>query len=173
MSLCAELSFKKMVFIGAAGALKEDFRLGDICTPAFSISGSYADTYLMKNSIRDTMLFSKVKPNQKYVKEVIEIGKEKGYIIREASVFCTPSIALEYMHLDEIRSFHTDLIEMETSSFYLMTDLFEIPGIALLVVSDNSASGAPLVGRSNEQQKLYDYGKCVILPDMILSIAAK
>ena len=68
--------------------------------------------------------------------------KRKGYDIRKASVFCTPSIALEYMHLDEIKAFGTDLIEMETSSFYLMTDLFELPGIALLVVSDNSASGA-------------------------------
>ena len=39
-------------------------------------------------------------------------------------------------HLDEIKEFNTDLIEMETGSFYLMADLLEIPGTALLVVSD-------------------------------------
>ena len=93
--------------------------------------------------------------------------------IREASVFCTPSIALEYSHLDEIRAFDTDLIEMETSSFYLMTALFELPGVALLVVSDNSAAGVPLVGRTEEQQQRYEYGRSVVLPDMILALTGK
>ena len=154
----------------SAGNLIE---LGDICTPSYSISGSYADSYLMKESIRESMLFTKVVPDMEYVDRVISLGREKGYTIRKASVFCTPSIALEYMHLDEIRSFDTDLIEMETSSFYLMTDLFELPGIALLVVSDNSASGAALVGRTDDQQKQYDYGRNIVLPDMIITLAAE
>lgn len=172
LALCAELTFKRMIFIGAVGALKEHFELGDVCTPSYSLSGSYADSYLKKDSIRETMLFSKTEPDMKYVDEVIDIGKDKGYNIKKASVFCTPSIAMEYVHLDEIKAFNTDLIEMETSSFYLMTELFEIPGIALLVVSDNSASGAPLVGRSDKQQEKYDYGS-VVLPDMILTLAGK
>ena len=173
LSLCAELTFKRMIFIGAVGALKDRFELGDVCTPSYSLSGSYADAYLKKDSIRETMLFSKTEPDMKYVDEVIAVGKDKGYDIKKASVFCTPSIAMEYVHLDEIKAFDTDLIEMETSSFYLMTELFEIPGIALLVVSDNSASGAPLVGRSDKQQEKYDYGRNVVLPDMILTLAGK
>ena len=173
LSLCAELSFKRMIFIGAVGGLKEEFRLGDVCTPSYSISGSYADSYLMKDSIRENMLFEKVVPDMRYVDRVIAIGKEKGFEIKKASVFCTPSIALEYAHLDEIKAFDTDLIEMETSSFILMTDLFELPGIALLVVSDNSASGAALVGRTEEQQEKYDRGRNVVLPEMILTLAAE
>ncbi|MBR2801514.1 MAG: hypothetical protein IKE21_02815 [Erysipelotrichaceae bacterium] len=173
MALCTELSFKRMIFIGAAGGLKESFQVGDVCTPSYSISGSYADSYLMKDSIQESMLFTRVVPDMKYVDKAIEIGRKRGYTLRKASVFCTPSIALEYIHLDEISSFDTDLIEMETSSFYLMTDLFELPGIALLVVSDNSASGAALVGRTEEQQQQYIHGKTVVLPDMILSLAAE
>ncbi len=171
LSLCAELSFRKMIFIGAVGALREGFRLGDVCTPSCSLSGSSADTYLMRPSIREDMRFSKVVPDLRFTEKAIGIGKAMGYDIRKASVFCTPSIALEYIHLDEIRAFGTDLIEMETSSFYLMTELFELPGIALLVVSDNSATGAPLVGRSQEEQQRYDYGRHVVLPDMILALA--
>ena len=75
--------------------------------------------------------------------------------------------------MEEISAFDTDLIEMETSSFNLMMDLFELPGVALLVVSDNSASGVALVGRTEEQQAKYDYGRNVILPDMILTLAAE
>ena len=173
LALCAELNFKQMIFIGAVGALKEEFELGDVCTPSFSISGSQADAFLLGNSIRDNTLFTKVFPDLSYVDEVVNIGKERGHEIRKASVFCTPSIVMEYMHLDEIRAFDTDLIEMETSSFYLMTELFEIPGIALLVVSDNSASGKPLVGRSDAEQDKYNHGREIVLPDMILTLARR
>lgn len=65
---------------------------------------------------------------------------------------CTPSIATEYYHLDEIKEFDTDLIEMETASLYLMADLLEIPTVALLVVSGNSATGAALVGRTEAEE---------------------
>lgn len=171
LALCAEIKFRKMIFIGAVGALKEGFNLGDICTPSYSISGSQTDVYLKGKSIRDAVTFEKVYPDEKYTDEVIKIGRDKGCDIRKASVFCTPSVALEYSRLDEIKAFDTDLIEMETASFYLMRELFEIPGVALLVVSDNSASGAPLVGRSEEQQKVYDRGKMVILPDMVITLA--
>ncbi len=173
MAFCAELSFKRMIFIGAVGGLKKSFKLGEVCTPSYSISGSYADSYLMKDSIQESMLFARIVPDMEYVDKVIEIGEKKGYYLRKASVFCTPSIALEYAHLDEIKAFDTDLIEMETSSFYLMTDLFELPGVALLVVSDNSASGAAIVGRTAEQQQQYEYGRNIVLPDMILTLAAE
>lgn len=170
IAVCAELRFKKMIFIGAAGALKADFELGDLCTPAYSIAGGYAHTYL-KESIKDYVPFEKVIPPMEYIDHVISIGKENGWIIKKASVFCTASIALEYYHLDEIKAFDTDLIEMETCSFYLMADLLEIPSIALLVVSDNSATGAALVGRTEEEQKKYDAGKKKVLPHLILTVA--
>lgn len=170
IAVCAELSFKKMIFIGAVGALKDHFDLGDVCTPEYSISGGYANTYL-KESIKDYVPFEKVTPHMEYVDHVISIGKENGCAVKKASVFCTASIALEYYHLDEIKEFGTDLIEMETSSFYLMADLLEIPSIALLVVSDNSATGAALVGRTEEEQKKYDEGKNQVLPKLILTVA--
>lgn len=170
VAVCAELQFRKMIFIGAAGALKKGFELGDVCTPSYSIAGGYAHTYL-KDSIRDFVPFETVVPDIKFVDRVIAVGKERGHEIKKASVFCTASIALEYYHLDEIREFDTDLIEMETSSFYLMADLLEVDSVALLVVSDNSATGAALVGRTEEEQEKYDKGREKILPDMILAIA--
>ena len=52
-----------------------------------------------------------------------------------------------------------------------MADLLEIPTVALLVVSDNSATGASLVGRTDEEQNRYNYGRNVVLPTMILKTA--
>ena len=168
--ICGELRFKRLIFIGAVGALREGFHIGDICTPSYSIAGTLANTYL-KESIREYVPFEKVYPDEQYVAQIVELARNSGYVIKKASVFCTDSIAMEYTHLEEIRGFGTDLIEMETSAFYAVGKLMEIPAIALLVVSDNSATGDPLVGRSDEAQRIYDHARCVILPDLICQIA--
>lgn len=169
LCVCAELSFKKMIFVGAVGALVPEFKLGDICTPRYSISGVLANTYL-KDSIYDYVPFERIEPDTNYIDKVIEKLSEDMFTLKKASVYCTDSVALEYYHLDEIKSFGTELIEMETSSFYLMADLLEIPSIALLVVSDNSATGVALVGRNEEEKIAYDEGRKKILPEMLLKV---
>ena len=78
---------------------------------------------------------------------------------------------MEYTHLDEIKAFGTDLIEMETATFYAVAELMRIPAIALLVVSDNSATGVPLMGRSDDLQAQYEYARTVVLPELIYRIA--
>lgn len=170
LTLCAELKFNKLIFVGAVGSLTEKFNVGDVCTPSYSIAGVYANAYL-EESLHDYKPFNKVYPNKEYIDSVVELAKISNYTLNKASVFCTDSIALEYYHLDEIKEFKTDLIEMETSTFYLLADLLEVPAIALLVVSDNSASGHPLVGRNEELQDRYNYGRKVIIPDLIYKIA--
>lgn len=170
--ICGELQFKKLIFIGAVGALKEKFSIGDICTPSYSVAGTLANTYL-KDSIKDYIPFEKIYPDMEYVNSIIQLAEENNYTIKKASVFCTDSIAMEYTHLKEIKEFGTDLIEMETSTFYAVAKLMEIPAIALLVVSDNSATGVPLVGRNEEIQKMYEYSRKVVLIDLICKIASR
>ena len=171
VAICSELTFDKMIFIGAVGALKPEFALGDLCTPSFSIAGGFAHTYL-KDSIKDFVPFEKVEPKMSFVDKVVDVANENGFELKKASVFCSPSIATEYYHLDEIKEFDTDLIEMETASLYFMADLLEIQTVALLVVSDNSATGAALVGRTEAEEEKYDYGRNIVLPQMILKVAA-
>ena len=126
-------------------------------------------TYL-KNSIKDFVPFEKVEPEMSFVDKVVDLAKENGFQLKKASVFCTPSIATEYYHLDEIKEFDTDLIEMETASFYIMADLLEVPAVALLVVSDNSATGTPLVGRTVAEEEKYCHGRNIVLSQMILKV---
>lgn len=170
LTICGELKFKKLIFVGAVGALKEGFDVGDLCTPSYSVAGLFANAYLCEK-LSDYKPFGKVYPDESYVNEVIALAKDNGYELKKASVYCTDSIALEYSHLEEIKAFDTDLIEMETSSFYELAKLFEVPAIALLIVSDNSATGQPLLGRNEAQQKKYNDGRKVIIPNLIYKIA--
>ena len=166
------MNFKKLLFIGSAGSLSKKYKLGEICTPLYSLSQDRADSFLLNKSIEIVPKYEKVFPaNPEFVKRVIDSMKTLEVPVREATVFCTPSVALEYSHIEEILKFKTDLIEMETASFALLSAMIEKPSIALLVVSDNSLLGNPLLGRSEEEQADYDRGKLIYLPKVIDEIS--
>ncbi|MBQ9534608.1 MAG: hypothetical protein IJU78_02025 [Clostridia bacterium] len=170
--VCAELRFRRLIFVGAVGSLVPGFDVGDFCTPEVCISGVYADKYLRDRLPERIMPFEQVYPNAEYIREITALAQKSGYELRMGKVFCTDSIALEYSHLDEIRATGAELIEMETSAFYTLAELFEVPSIALLVVSDNSATGAPLLGRSEALDNKYKRVRSTVIPDMIFRIAA-
>ena len=168
--VCAELRFKRLIFAGAAGGLVPGFGVGAICTPEVCFRGSYAGAYL-REKLPVFAPFGPVHPpDGAYVDRVIELGRALGHDVKKAKVFCTDSIALEYSHLDEIKASGAELIEMETALFYELADLFEIPAVALLAVSDNSATGAPLLGRE-EPAMDYRRARGRAIPDLIYHIA--
>lgn len=173
LSLCAALDFDKLVFVGAVGSLTKDIELGSICTPFYSISGTLANGYLMED-IREYEPFGKVYPNDPgFVADVMKTVEGMGHKIWQVPVFCTDSVICEYAHMDFIRSFDVKLIEMETSTFYLMADLMEKPAVALLVVSDNSATGESLVLRTPEQKEVYNRTRFEVIPEILIKLASE
>ena len=62
---------------------------------------------------------------------------------------------------------------METGIFYTLAEAFDIPSIALLAVSDNSATGVPLLGRGDELAQKYVHTRSVVIPDIIFKIAGR
>ena len=71
----------------------------------------------------------------------------------------------------EIKATGAEFIEMETGTFYTLAKLFDVPSIALLAVSDNSATDVPLLGRGEELAQKYINTRSDIIPDMIFRIA--
>ena len=164
LSICAELDYDSLVFVGAVGGLKPGFEVGDVCTPTECVEGTMAPAYLLEDP-RSFRPFGKVIPaNRAFIDAVVS---RADIPVKRASVFCTDSIFGEYYHMDFIKSFGTDLIEMETSAFYRLAAMLEKPAIALLVVSDNSANGEPLLGKSLEQELRYNMGRKEHIPRLL------
>ncbi|MCR5113328.1 MAG: hypothetical protein K6A63_05260 [Acholeplasmatales bacterium] len=169
MSVASELKFKKAIFVAAAGGLKTNFPVGTICTPSYMISG-YVNSYL-NDSIKQITPFKRIEPtNEAFVDECIKLADKSNYMLKLCSAFNVDSLALEYLHLDEIKKYGTDLVDMHSSIFYEMIDLMEVPGIALLSVSDNLATGAPFLGRNAETQAEYNKGRIEILRHLVIEI---
>lgn len=170
LSICSILDFDKIIFIGAVGALVPELPMGTVCTPSWSIAGNLANGYLSEDITKYTP-FGMVYPNDTaFVESIITMASDLGHEVKKAPVFCTDSIFGEYAHMDFIKSFGVSLIEMETSTFYLMADLLEKPAIALLAVSDNMSTGDPLLVRSKEQIERYNIGRKKVIPELILKI---
>ena len=91
--------------------------------------------------------------------------------MKRAKVYCTDSTVGEYIHLPEIRATGAQLIEMETSTFFRLADLMEVPAVALLAVSDNSATGDPLLGANRDRHEAYCRTRSTVIPDLIVQIA--
>ncbi len=171
MVICADVNFRHLIFAGAVGGLTPDHEIGDLCTPDVCISGVYANHYL-SHMLTEFKPFERVYPDIAHMHSIIALADRCGYTMRPAPVFCTDSIALEYSHLDEIRATGASLIEMETSTFYSVAELIGHPAVALLAVSDNSATGVPLLGRSDELAMRYNHTRSEVIPDLIFKICA-
>lgn len=170
--ILAELQFRKLIFVGAVGSLVPELEVGDFCTPSQCIAGVYAHHYLNRK-LQNFVPFETVEPEMGYVERIIALAAENGYSLEKAKVFCTDSISLEYSHLDEIKATGAQLIEMETSTFYRLAQLMEKEAVALLVVSDNSATGKPLLGRGEALDNKYSDARGKIIPEMIFKIAGQ
>ncbi|MBR6791337.1 MAG: hypothetical protein IKM31_10785 [Oscillospiraceae bacterium] len=171
LTICAELQFRKLIFIGAVGSLTKEIGLGELCTSSRSISGVFANAYFCDKLIDYRPFESVYPPDEDYLEHISAVAAEMDCPMRKAVTYCTDSISLEYSHLDEIKAMGAELIEMETSSFYLLAGLMEIPAAALMIVSDNSASDQPLIGRTKSQQEKFDYGRTVVIPELICRLA--
>ena len=169
VAICAEMDFRRVFFVGAVGGLTADFPVGTLCTPEVCFQGSYAGAYF-EEKLGPFVPFAPVyPPDRGYVDRVRELARRLGHEIKPGKVFCTDSVALEYSHLDEIKAVGAELIEMETAVFYRLADLFEVPAVALLAVSDNSATGAPLLGRE-EPNMVYRNARGRAIPDLVYHI---
>ena len=167
LMLCLDLDFDHLIFAGAVGGLKKGFEVGDICVSVKSIAGTMANAYLTDGLTGWKPFGEELPPDMAYLDRIIALA---DFPVKKASVYCTDSISCEYYHLNFIKSFDTDLIEMETSSFYKLAGLMERPAVAILVVSDNSASGEPLIGKDDDQEARYNRGRKDLFPRLLEKI---
>jgi len=167
MLSAAEAAVDRIIFVGAVGALDADIHIGEFCTPSESYAYDGASLYLQERL--DTANFGRtVIPGcMDYIDEVIARAESGNIEIKKRRTFCTDSIICEYAHLDEIKATGAELIEMETAAFYECLKLMDKKGIALMCVSDNSASGVPLVRRTPEQRKNFDDCRTLNVPEVI------
>ena len=148
---------KKIVFVGAVGALYKETEIGTITTPNECISFDGAIPFFYKK-LEKKLYGTTIKPtNLGFVDKIINHCLKYDINITKEKVFCTDSIILEYSHLDEIKAIGARLIEMETAAFYSCLKMMDKVGMAILLVSDNSDNNKSLVEQAIDDKNKYNY----------------
>ena len=160
---------KQVIFVGSVGALDPEIRIGEIATPSHSVAGDGASLYLYE-TIDPANFFRRVPQGKQSLDALQRAARAAGVEVRARPVYCVDAVTCEYHHMPQIRSFGCELIEMETAAFMRCMELSGKKYAVLLCVSDNSAAGAHLVGRSEEDRLRYWEARERHIPRLILEL---
>ena len=149
---------KEFIFLGSAGSLDRDIKIGDIIVPSCAISGNGSTIYLNDRFDRNNF-FEKTFADKSLNKKLKEACEKTGIVISDVLPISVDSVVAEYAHLDEFKNMKAKIIEMEVATFFASMKLTKKKAAALLVISDNSADNQHLIGRSEEVRKVYQHSR--------------
>jgi len=158
---CNELNCDKFVFIGSAGSLVPEIKLGDIIIPEYSISGDGASLYLY-DELDSKNMFKRAYSNSDLNKYIQNICKNQNINTVNAVPFSVDSVLCEYQHLTDFKNMGANVIEMESATFFNVMNLINKPASAILIISDNSSVGQHLIDINDEtRNKYHNARKCI------------
>ena len=153
---CYKLNCENFIFIGSAGGLDKSINLGDVIIPKTAISANGATLFLHDN-VEGNNLFEIVNVDEKLYKIIKNCFDENKISFKEEKVISIDSVFAEYAHIEQFKRMGANVVEMEFATFLKAMGLIGKRAAGFLIVSDNSANGTHLVGRTEEQMKRYHY----------------
>ena len=167
---------KNIVFIGSAGALSKEIRIGDIVIPEYSICGDGASRYIKNTSLVNNDVFGeKAYPDKKLLditKNITNlICKQNDVKWHIGNNFSIDTIFAQFSHIDEIIHMGCNVIEMETAAAFEAAFEAAIPMVALFSVSDNIVTKQSLIsGRTKKDMEYRQFVRRELFPQIISEI---
>lgn len=160
---------RKILFIGSAGALDLNMKIGDIVIPQYSICGEGASTYIGNKFGDKTYPCSKF--NTELISTIEKICCEHSVNFHIGINYSIDTIFAQFYHLDKILASGCSTIEMETSAAFTAAKLCDISIAALFSISDNTLTRKSLIsGRSNEEMEYRAFVRRNVFPKIIKKI---
>ena len=152
--LCYRVKCDNYVFVGSVGGLVPGINVGDVIVPDYAISGNGASIYL-HDKLDANNMFEHVSSSHEQNEHIREIGRANGMNVLNVPVISMDSVMAEYLHLEEFRQMGAHALEMEVATFFACMNHINKKASAILVVSDNSATGEHLIGRTDADKLHY------------------
>ena len=158
---------KNLIFIGSAGSLDENIKIGDVVIPSYSICGDGASRYLNDNF--EDEFGKKEYPTKKLNDEIMKILDKSKIIYHNVPNFSVDSIFSEFYHIDKLINYGSKTVEMETANVFKCCELAGINVVAIFGISDNLVARKSLYsGRSEEEKARKDYCKEELIPKLVI-----
>lgn len=160
---------KRIIFLGSAGSLCDDIKIGDIVIPKYSICGDGASRYLNKN-LEDE--FGKFEyPYGELSKQVSDICIKNNISYMSVPNISVDTIFSQFPHINKIKELGAKTIEMETALLFKCSNIMKIKTTAIFVISDNTVTKKSLYsGRTEEEKRYRKYVINNIVPKIIIKL---
>ncbi len=160
---------KNLVFLGSAGSLDENIKIGDIVIPTYSICGDGASRFLNKNL--EDELFKKEYPTKEFTNKLISILEKENIKYHTEVNFSIDTVIAQFYHIDRILELGAKTIEMETANLFKCNDLLNINVTALFCISDNTVVNKSLYsGRTEEENEYRHKVRYEIIPKIVVEL---
>ncbi len=147
---------QNLIFVGSAGALTTEIKIGDLAIPKLTICGDGASRYLNKDLKDD--FGKKAKPdkilNKKLLIAAKKVAKNNDIKVHTANNFSIDTIFAQFPHIDKIIDLGVNTIEMETYTFFKAAKIVGIKAAALFCISDNTVINKSLFSGRDEEDKI-------------------
>lgn len=163
---------KNLVFLGSAGSLDENIKIGDLVIPEYSLCCDGASRFLNKN-LEDNF-FKKTYPSFDLTKKLMSVIEAKHLDYHYVPNVSADTIFAQFFHLKKFLELGAKTIEMETACLFKCNDLLKINMCALFCISDNSAlKKSVFSGRSLDDHEYRHNVRNNIIPDIVIDLFKK
>lgn len=152
---------RDILFIGSAGALSENMKIGDIFLPKSILCGDGLCRYLQENIVED--VFGKeIFLNMSFQNRICAIAEDicvrQGIACHVGKSISVETIYSQYKHIDTFLKMGCECLEMESAAVVMSAQMIGRSCAAVFCISDNSISGQSLI---NVPEELIKYRKRV------------
>ena len=124
-----------MVRIGSCGALSEDIKIGDIVVIDSALRGDGVTPYYVKPDFQPTS-------DKKLTDALEEVAKMSGLRVHRGKIWTTDALLKETSeYVNKAIDQGAIVVDMVTSVFLTLCQLYKIPATAIVAVSDNIITG--------------------------------
>jgi purine-nucleoside phosphorylase len=160
---------RNLVFLGSAGSLDDNIKIGDIVVPEYSICGDGTSRYLNKD-LEDEFL-KKEYPSKDFTNQLINLLKKEKIKYHHVPNFSIDTVFAQFYHIDKILEFGPKTIEMETANLFKCNELLKINVTALFCISDNTILNKSLYsGRTDEEREYRHKVRNEIIPKIVIEL---
>lgn len=160
---------KNIIFLGSAGSLDDNIKIGDIVVPEYSICGDGASRYLNPN-LEDELLKLEY-PTKEYTNKLINIMRENNIKYHYVPNYSIDTVFAQFYHIDKILELGSKVIEMETAALFKCNELLHKNVTALLCISDNTILNKSLYSGRTEEEEIYRHKvRNEIIPKIIVDM---
>ncbi len=124
-----------MIRVGSCGALSENIKIGDLIVADSAWRGDGVTPYYVKPEFQPVA-------DAKLTKSILEIAQGSGLTVHTGRVWSTDAILRETKeHVNPVLEQGCVAVDMVSSVFLTLAQLYKIPAAVILAVSDNIITG--------------------------------